>query len=316
MIGAALSRLGALGPTALPFGLALGLLVPPLADLARPLFAPSIFAMLVLSMMRVDPGDLAARLRAPLRLALAPAWLLAVTPMLAAGALAALPPLSGELAGAMVLYAASPPVLASVAYAAMLRLDVSLALLAMVSATLLSPIVLPPLVLALIGLELDIAAEALMLRLALLIGGAFAVAMALRRAMGAAAVRRRRQAFDGLIVIVMTVFALSIMEGVAARLLAEPMHVLAVAGAAFGLNLALQASGLATLAFLPRGSAVTLAMMTGHRNMGILMAALGAAADPEVFLYFVLAQIPIYTLPALLRRVYARIAGPPADAAA
>jgi BASS family bile acid:Na+ symporter len=308
VIGRGLARLGALGPTALPFGLVLGLVAPPLAELARPLFAPAIFAMLVLSMLRVDPADLAARLRAPARLALALAWLLAATPVLAAGALGALA-LPADLTGAMVLYAASPPVLASVAYAAMLRLDVSLALLAMVGATLLSPIVLPPLVLALIGLDLDIAAEALMVRLALLIGGAFAVAMVARRLIGAEAVRRQRQRLDGLTVIVMTVFALSIMEGVTARLLAEPLQVAAVAGAAFALNLALQAGGLATLVFLPRGSAVTLAMMTGHRNMGILMAALGAAADPDVFLYFVLAQIPIYTLPAALRRAYARIGG-------
>ena len=308
MIGRSLARLGALGPTALPFGLLLGLVVPPLAELARPLFAPSIVAMLVLSIMRVDLADLAARLRQPGRLMLALFWLQLATPAATAAILAALA-LPPELAAAMVLYAASPPLLASVAYAAMLRLDVSLALLGMVSATLLYPILLPSLALALLGLELEVGPGALMLRLALLISGSFVLAMLLRRFLGAKRIDRQRAVIDGLIVLVMIVFAVSVMGGIAERLLADPLRLFGLAAAAFGLNLALQGVGLVTAAFLPRRSAVTLAMMTGQRNMGILMAALGITADPDVFLYFVLAQIPIYTLPALLRPFYARIAG-------
>lgn len=308
MIGRRLARLGALGPTALPFGLLLGLVAPPLAELARPLFAPSIVAMLVLSIMRVDLADLAARLRQPGRLMLVLFWLQLATPVATAWCLATLA-LPADLAAAMVLYAASPPLLASVAYAAMLRLDVSLALLGMVSATLLYPVLLPSLVLALLGLELDVGSGALMLRLALLIGGTFAVAMLLRRFLGAKRIGRQRAVFDGLIVLVMIVFAVSVMGGIAERLLADPLRLLGLVVAAFGLNLALQGVGLATAAFLPRRSAVTVAMMTGQRNMGILMAALGLTVDPDVFLYFVLAQIPIYTLPALLRPFYARIAG-------
>ena len=307
MIGAALARLGGLGPTALPFGLLLGLVVPALADMARPLFGPSIVAMLVLSIMRVDLTDLVARLRQPGRLALALVWLQLATPVATAWVVAGLG-LPGDLAMAMVLYAASPPLLASVAYAAMLGLDVSLALLGMVSATLLYPILLPPLVLALVGLELQVGTGALTLRLTLLIGGTFVVAMLLQRWFEAKRIARQRAVFDGLIVLVMIVFAVSVMGGMAERLVSEPLRLFILTVAAFGLNLALQGVGLATAAFLPRRSAVTLAMMTGQRNMGVLMAALGAAADPDVFLFFVLAQIPIYTLPALLRRSYARIA--------
>ena len=308
MIGVALARLGTLGPRALPVGLLLGLVIPPLADLARPLFGPSIFVMLVLSIMRVDLRDLAARLREPGRLLLALLWLQLVVPVAAALALGfvGMPP---TLTTAMVLYVASPPVLASVAYAAMLRLDVSSALLTMIAATLLYPIVLPPLVLALIGLDLAIGTGDLMLRLALLIGGSFALGTLLRRWLGTARIEKERALLDGLIVVVMSVFAVSVMGGMTERLLTEPLQLLLLASIAFGFNLTLQTIGLATAIFLPRRVAVTLAMMTGQRNMGILMAAIGATVEPEVFVYFVLAQLPIYTLPALLQRLYAGLAG-------
>ena len=116
---------------------------------------------------------------------------------------------------------------------------------------------------------------------------------------------------DGLIVVVMSVFAVSVMGGMTERLLTEPLRLFLLASIAFGFNLTLQAIGLATAIFLPRRAAVTLAMMTGQRNMGILMAAIGATVEPEVFVYFVLAQLPIYTLPALLQRLYAGLAGTP-----
>ncbi len=46
---------------------------------------------------------------------------------------------------------------------------------------------------------------------------------------------------------------------------------------------------------------------TGQRNMGLLVAALGAGVSPTTFLYFALAQFPIYLLPWLLGGIAARI---------
>lgn len=46
---------------------------------------------------------------------------------------------------------------------------------------------------------------------------------------------------------------------------------------------------------------------SGQRNMGLLVAALGAGVPPTTFLFFALAQFPIYLLPWLLRGVAAKI---------
>ncbi len=310
-VTAAFARLGRLGPRALPAGLVLGLALPELAALARPLLAPSVAALLVASMVRLEPAALAARLSHPARLVAAVLWLQLAVPLLAAPMVLALP-LSPGLGTALVLYAASPPILASAAYALMLGLDAALALVVMAGATLLSPLTVPPLASALLGLDLAIGTAALMARLGLLIGGTLAVAVAIRRWAGAERLDRHGASLDGVFVVVMTVFAVAIMAGVTERLIREPAMVLGIAAAAFAVNLTLQAVGLAALTLLERRAAVTLALMTGNRNMALLMAALGSTADPEVFLFFALVQVPIYTLPALLRPACRRLARPDA----
>lgn len=306
MIGSALATLGRLAPVALPVGVVIGLVLPDLATLARPLFAPSLVGMLAVSLMRLDGGVVLGRLRQPLPLALAVAWLLILCPALVA--LIARPVLDPTVAAAVILYAASPPVLVSLAYALMLGLDATLALVVLLGATFISPFTVPPLYDLLVGIDIALSTGDLMARLALLIVGAAVLARLARWLWGAARVAEARYHLDGAIVIFMTVFAVSIMDGVTARLLDDPLHVTRLVAIAFAVNLGLQAMTLVALPLLGGPAVATLGMMSGHRNMGLLMAALGEAADQEVFLFFALAQLPIYFLPVILRPVYRRVA--------
>lgn len=305
---APLAWLGRVGTWALPVGVLIGLALPDLAAAARPLFVPSIFIMLTLALIRVDPKAVRMTLGRPTRPSIGLAWIVVASP-LAGSTLVLLAPLPAELTTAMVIYACCPPVLAAVAYAVLLRLDSAFALVVLVTATLLSPLAVPPLVLGLIGVELAVGVAELMLRLGLLVGLAAALAQALRSGLGERRLTQGAEVLDGLIVVFMTVFALAIMDGVAARLVAAPALVALYLGAAFALNLTLQALGLILIPFVGRRAGVTLAMMTGHRNMGLLIASLGGLVDPPVFLFFALAQIPIYALPALLAPVYRRLVG-------
>jgi BASS family bile acid:Na+ symporter len=47
--------------------------------------------------------------------------------------------------------------------------------------------------------------------------------------------------------------------------------------------------------------------MTGNCNMGLVMVALADKADFDVIVFFAMAQIPMYMLPALLRPIYRRL---------
>ena len=77
--------------------------------------------------------------------------------------------------------------------------------------------------------------------------------------------------------------------------------------AAFVANPALQALAMLAFAWLGRRRAMTVGLITGNCNMGLLLAALPPNADYDVVLFFALAQIPMYTLPALVLPFYRRM---------
>ena len=108
----------------------------------------------------------------------------------------------------------------------------------------------------------------------------------------------------------LVVFAVAIMDGITAAFLARPGYVLGTLAAAFAANLVLQAAG--TLAFLRLGMrrALTIGLMTGNCNMGLVLVALADEASFDTVMFFALGQIPMYMLPALLMPLYRRIAGP------
>ena len=47
---------------------------------------------------------------------------------------------------------------------------------------------------------------------------------------------------------------------------------------------------------------------TGQRNMGAMIAALGAATPETTFLFFALAQFPIYLMPQMIKPIAKRFA--------
>jgi BASS family bile acid:Na+ symporter len=85
--------------------------------------------------------------------------------------------------------------------------------------------------------------------------------------------------------------------------------------AAFAFNLLLQWVGYRLFRRLGERGALAVAFMSGNCNMGLVLVALQGQAPFDVTVFFALAQIPMYVLPALLRRRYAaRLAGASRDA--
>jgi BASS family bile acid:Na+ symporter len=311
MLFRALTYVGRHGALFLAFGVLIGLALPGLAAAARPLLMPALLVPFTIALLRLDWRHLHGYVRRPGLVAIVTAWLLGASPLLMWLVLA-VTPLPHALEYALVLMAASSPVTMCATISVILGLDTALAVIAVIVATALMPFTLPAIALPLLGLALDIDLRTFILRLALMVGVAFAVALAARRFVGPERLARGAYALDAAAVISLLVFAVAIMDGVTAAALDRPGYVLGTVAAAFGANLALQLAG--TLAFLKLGvrRALTIGLLTGNCNMGIILVALADKADFDTVMFFALGQIPMYMLPALLRPVYRRVlAGKP-----
>jgi BASS family bile acid:Na+ symporter len=105
----------------------------------------------------------------------------------------------------------------------------------------------------------------------------------------------------------MFMFAVAAMDGVADHFCSNPLLVIELTALAFALALGLIA--VTALVFLRAGRARAFAigLIAGNRNIGLMLAASGFAVPDVAWLYFALAQFPIYLLPHLLKPLVRRL---------
>ena len=125
MIGACLDWLARRYTIMLAVGVLIGLAVPTLAALFRPLLVPCIILIVALSLVRLDVGAVMAHVRRPGLVAATLLFLLVVAPALAALALLPLTVIPAVEIG-VVLLAAAPPIMSAPALCLMLGLDAAL----------------------------------------------------------------------------------------------------------------------------------------------------------------------------------------------
>jgi len=309
VIRSGLAFVGGHGPKFIAAGVVVALFVPFLTPYFRPLMVPALMFPMTVALLRIDWSRLRAHAARPLPILLATVWILGASPVLMALALKPWALTSG-ISAAMVLMAAAPPIVSAAAISLMLGLDAALAVVVVVLATALTPLTLPPLALLLLGIEIDIGLGELMTRLALIIGGAFAIALVIKRFVPDRALRDFAPELDGLSVASLLVFALAIMDGINERLMAAPAFVIGVTALSYLANIALQAASAGAFLWMGRKAALTLGLLGGNCNMGLVLTALGDNADPDTALYFAMAQFPMYTLPAVTLPLYRRLLHP------
>ena len=298
-----LAYVGRYGTQGFVISLFAGLALPQLAAAARPYLSVAIFTFVAMTFMRIETSalrDLAVR---PFTLLLSCACLVLVPLLIVVGVVAVvgherLDP--GLLLGLAIL-AAAPPMMSAPAVAMLLRVEPALILAAVLLLTILSPILAPPIVHAIAGAAIPLDVGSLVVRLIWLVGGAILCAAILRRVFGLDRIRRRKGSFDGISVIMYFVFAVAAMDGVLAAMLSEPARVARFLGIAIMLSL----TGFALTWLLLRPVApaerLVLGYATGQRNLGLLIAALGAGTPDTTFLFFALAQFPIYIGPQIIK---------------
>jgi hypothetical protein len=308
---APLGWLGRQGTRAVALSVFAGIALPPVATLFKPAFTPALVVLLCLAFLRVEPAALHAYLRRPALVIAATIWIMVATPLLFGIPLKLWGSqwLEPGLFVALMLQVSASPVISSPTFAALLRLDSALSLATMLVCTAVIPITGPIFAALFIGGTIEISPVVLGLRLAgLLLGAAFA-AFIIRSLVGKDRIERGSDQIDGLSVIALFVFVLSLMDGATAALLARPLLMLGLIVLAFVLALVFGAVTYAVFARAGRSQALALAFGGGFRNMGLLLAAAGGFVPDMTWLYFAMAQFPIYLLPQILKPLARRING-------
>jgi len=285
---------------ALPAGVFVGIALPDLATLLRPLLTLAVIGSLTAALLRLDWTHLAAAARRPALPAALALWQLVVSPLLVwfATALAGLPP---DLRLLLVLQAAAPPIGSAAVFAMILGLDGVFAVIGTVLTTLLLPLTLTPLVGLLLpgtGLQVDLAA--FFARVTLLVALPFAIAWLLRRSIGIERLARNDDLLGGLNVVLLLVFAIAVMNGVTARLISDPRFIGMLLLAACIATALLHAAGFALFRRAGAATAWSASLLSGNRNMGLMLVITAGTAGEAFSLYVGIAQIPMYFAPLAL----------------
>jgi BASS family bile acid:Na+ symporter len=230
-------------------------------------------------------------------------WTLIAVPVLICGAAITLglPVASEALFLALVLQAVAPPIIGSPALAALMGLDAALSLATLIVATASTPLTVPLLAALFAGPVLDISPLRLGVTLFAMLAGTAIAAYAIRRIKGSAWVASHSGPIDGLSVIALFVFAIGLMDGVGRHIVAQPLLVGGLTVFVYLLTIVLIVTTCLIFHQAGRSSALALGLAVGSRNMGLMVAAAGGAVPELTWLYFAVAQFPIYTLPHLLR---------------
>ncbi len=304
----ALAWLGRQGTRALAAMVFIGIAVP-IGGALKPYVPESIFLLLVLSFLRVEPSAMRAHAARPVMLALLTVWIMVALPgLLCAGFyFSNFGESSPGLLLALVLQAVAPPLMSSPAIAALLGLDAALILLGMVISTAVVPVTAPVFAGIFASGLLSLSPLTLGLKLLGMLAGAVAIATIIRTAAGRDRIARLEPQIDGINVILLFVFVFALMDGVGERLIAQPLLVLGLIALSFGLTFVLLV--LTVLVYSRSGTrtAFALGLMASQRNMGLMLAAAGTAVPDMTWLYFALAQFPIYLLPQLVKPLARRI---------
>jgi bile acid:Na+ symporter, BASS family len=304
-----LARIGRYGTQGFVASLFVGLSLPWLAAAARPLLGVSVFVFLLTSFMRLNGPAFMAVLRAPRMLILTLACVLIAPGVLVSAAKAVLGPalVDPGLALGLALYAAAPPIMSSPAVAMLLGVEPALILATVLLATVAAPVLSPVIADLVAGGAVPLDLTVLVTRLVGIVGGALVTGLVLRRVLGAPWIGRNARSLDGLGVLMYGLFAIAAMDGVLGALVATPWRVAFYLGLSVALSLAGFAAAWAMLRSVPPAQRVVLGYATGQRNMGLLVAALGASAPETTFLFFALSQFPIYIGPQVMRLLARRV---------
>ena len=308
----ALAWVGRQGTRAVAALVFIGIAVPPLGALLKPYVTEAIFVLLVVAFMRVDVAAVVGYMRRPGIVLAGTAWTTLVVPLLF-GVISSVVGFDRQLPDlflGVMLQGIASPIMAGPAFAALMGLDATLVLITLVTSTALVPLTAPLFAYAFLGSVLTLSPLTLGLKLFAILGGSLLAAALIRRIVGASAIERHKEPIDGLNILLMLVFVDAVMGNVAGSFLAEPWQTAGILLLSFVIFFAVFALSVLVLRNIAGQDALALGLLVAQRNMGLMLAATEGALPGATWLYFALAQFPLYMSPHLLRPFARREAGP------
>jgi bile acid:Na+ symporter, BASS family len=286
-------------------GVVLGLAFPMLSDLARPYLAVAIFIFTFGSFLKFDAKSIGGEVANVKRNALMILWATFGVPLVTFLIIVIARP-GPELAQGLLFWALVPASPACVAFAAILRLNIPIALLATVVGTAASPFYIPALASLFGGYRLDIDPIATCMELVLLIGGAFVASVAAKRLAGPF-IRANPEAMTGIAVCAMFLAGMGSMRGMQAHLLAQPATSLSFVLLAYALLFGAEIVGTALFWRYGRTAALTAGLISGTRTITLAWVVLGDKVLPLADLFLATGMVAKYTAPGLTKWLLARV---------
>jgi BASS family bile acid:Na+ symporter len=303
LIAAALAWLGRQGTRAIAASIFVGIALPQLAVYCKPIIPESIFVLLCLAFLRVDPAALRGHFRRPGLVLAGAAWLMLATPAISGAALyiSGLREADIGLFLGMMLQAVAPPIMSFPAFAALMGLDAALSLAVLIVSIVVTPVTAAFFAHVFAGPALPLSATALGVKLLLILAGSALVAYIIRRFAGRAWVERQRERIDGINVVLLFVFAIAVLEDFTLLIVARPLLIIGLIVFSFVLTFVQIGAAMLVLARAGRAKSFAIGVGCGVRNMGLMLAATSSVLPDMTWLYFGLAQFPIYLGPHLLK---------------
>lgn len=286
-------------------GVVIGICIPFFSDLARPYLSIAIFIFTFGSFLKFDSNAIGGEVANVTRNVLMILWATFGIPLIVFLIIVTTRP-GPELTQGLLFWALVPASPACVAFAAILRLNIPIALLATVVGTAASPFYIPALAATLGGYHLDIDPIATCMELVLLVGGAFVASVAAKRFAGTF-IRQNPEAMTGIAVFAMFLAGMGSMRGMQAHLLAQPETSFAFAVLAYVLLFGAEIAGALLFWRYGRTAALTAGLISGTRTITLAWVILGDKILPLADLFLATSMIAKYTAPGLTKWLLARI---------
>ena len=309
LLSSALAWLGRQGTRAIAAIVFIAIALPPIDAVLKPFVTEAIFALLCIAFLRVDLAVLRAYVARPAVVLTATAWTSLALPTLfgVCCLLAGLQARSPGLFLALMLQAVASPMMAAPAFAAVMGLDATLVLTTLVTSTAVTPFTAPFFAYAFIGPALTLSPLILGLKLFIILAGSLLVAVGMRYFVGFATILRYSDQINGLNILLVFVFVAAVMENVATQFVVAPFTTIEIVVLAFAVFFCVLALTALVFATAGRERSFVLGLMASQRNMGLMLAVTAGVLPDATWLYFALAQFPIYLSPFFLEPLARRL---------
>ena len=298
-----LNFIGLNGTLIMPIGVVVGLLFPSLTQLTRPMAESIVIFMLIVSIYRLNPNSIKEKLHDFKIIGIGILWLLLLMPVITftVGYLIGIP--SGLLA-VITAWSACPPLVSMPGLAILIGLDGAVALLVMIGGTLLFTVSLPIILSALVGQNIGLNPLSMALELFSIVSISFLIGQGLRWSVGITRAHASEGAADGILVISMALFAVTIMGGLHEAWANEPERLPLFVSVAVIISASAQIFNAIIFQRLNRRTGGAIALASGSRNLALLIPIASGTFAEDLWIFIAVIQIPIYFLPIISKPLY------------